>query len=96
MKNRNTFYIKPHLDYHEIRDTKTHKSIELGCFLPKGGNFCRYYGLYYKGQKPSLKRVCNSLFKKIELDNNLVSFYMKDDFINYKEDVIVELKQTLK
>lgn len=58
------FKIKHFDDYHEIR-SETCKSIELGCFPVEDYGYCRYFGLFYKGTKPSLDQVMASLKKKV-------------------------------
>jgi hypothetical protein len=72
MKGNKDFYIKHFNDYHQIQDDE-YKSIELGCFPPKNGDYgyFRYFGLFYKGRKPSFKTVFSLMKERVYLG----SFY---------------------
>ena len=58
--------IKHFDDYHEI-ESKTNKTLELGCFVPKGWGYARYFGLFYKGKRPKRREVMSRLLKRVEL-----------------------------
>lgn len=62
---RRTWYIKNFDDYHEIKNTKTKKALEIGCFPPgdEDWGYCRYFALFYSGKRPSLKEVYDYLCK---------------------------------
>lgn len=86
-QKNSTFFIKHFDDYHEIR-SKTHKYIELGCFPPKKDNpgYCRYFGLFWKGRKPSIAKVIASLKKKIDLSGENRHYFSNVDIsINLKD-----------
>jgi len=63
-------------DYHSILDRRTDKNgndkpghaIELGCFPHPEYGYNRYFGLFYAGRRPSLKKIMNSLKKKVDLE----------------------------
>lgn len=93
---KNNFRIKIHGDYHEIMDTKIYKSIELGCFPTKGEMCNNYFGLYYKGRKPAIEKILNSLFRKIEFSSGLTHFYTGKNISISKEDVICDVIKALK
>jgi hypothetical protein len=60
------FYIKSFDDYHDIiHPPKGWKSIELGCLPQEGYSYWRYFGLFYKGRKPSLDKIWNNLKNKV-------------------------------
>lgn len=93
---KNTFYIRVFSDYHEIQDTEKFKSIELGCFPSKGG-WCRnYFGLFYKGRKPKLERIRNSLCRKIDFDKNFCHGYTGENISVTKEMVFRKVQNALK
>jgi hypothetical protein len=56
------FTIKHFDDYHEIQ-SETQNCIELGCFPPKRTDYgyFRYFGLFYKGRKPSFNAVMEKM-----------------------------------
>ncbi len=98
--NKNTFYIRHFDDYHEIV-SKTHKYLELGCFFIEEYGYCRYFGLFFKGKKPSLSRVMNSLKKKVtiknEKENSYCSHYFSGKDVGHTyEELIHEVKESLK
>ncbi len=67
-KKKNNFKIKHFDDYHEIF-SKTYKYLELGCFPAiEDYGYNRYFGLFFKGRKPSLDKVMRSLIKKVSLN----------------------------
>lgn len=68
-KGTHTFMIRHFDDYHEIR-SKTHRYIELGCWPVKNEDYGynRYFGLFFKGRKPSATRVLAALKRKVDLD----------------------------
>lgn len=92
MKNR--FYIKHYRDYHEIEAPEGYQAIELGCFPNDDAGCCRYFGLYYKGRKPSLARVLNSLLKKVDL-GEFFHYRTDNDIGITKKDLIEEVKSNL-
>lgn len=93
---KNTFHIKHFDDYHEIR-SKTFKSIELGCFPTKDGfGYNRYFGLFFKGRKPSLQKVLSSLQKKIPLNTVSIHYRTKEEIPEVTlEDLEYEVKRAL-
>ncbi len=66
------FYIESHDDYHDIIPENGWKAVELGCWLTNVG-YCEYFGLYYKGRKPSLEKVFSKVSKKVIFGNNQVN-----------------------
>lgn len=76
MKTTKKFSIRHFDDYHEIVPAKGGKAIELGCFPPdRGYYYCRYFGLFYKGRKPTVKQVLDRLYPKIHLGDFFVGNY---------------------
>jgi len=65
-----TFQIRTFDDYHEIQ-SETWKTIELGCFPQKGYDYGRYFGLFYKGQKPYVSCVMERLKRKVDFNISL-------------------------
>lgn len=64
------FQIKAHDDYHEIEPPKGWRAIELGCFIPVGYGYARYFGLYYKGHRPRAELVMRSLKRTLYFDDD--------------------------
>lgn len=90
------FRIKHFIDYHFIEDTKTYNAIEIGCFPPKNGGFCEYFGLYYKKgtPQPTFDQIKNSLFRKI--DFGYVEHVLSGmDISTSKQEVEKEVKKHL-
>lgn len=93
---KNIFYILVHSDYHDIRDKGEFKSIELGCFPTRDGLCCNYVALYYKGRKPSFKKIKNSLFQKVDINKNYRHGYTGDNISMTEEEISKEVRQALK
>lgn len=92
------FFIKHFDDYHSIT-SKTMNYQELGCFPTKDDyGYNRYFGLFFTGQRPSFKRIMNSLKRKISLDteNHKEIHYRTGREIGITEkDLIREIKESL-
>lgn len=72
-KNVLVYYIAHFGDYHDI-DSDDFKTLELGCFMPKGNyQYCRYFGLFYKGKRPSLKTIFEEMKKKVYMGSYSVN-----------------------
>ena len=84
MKTPN-YKIRHFRDYHEIQ-SKTYKTLELGCFPTKGYGYFRYYGLFWKGRVPSIDKILQSLNKKV----------MFGTFVFTKDNLKQEIKTALK
>ena len=98
-KTKSSFMIKHFDDYHEIR-SKTHKYIELGCFPSKDEayGYNRYFGLFFKGKQPSIKRVVSSILKKVQCDTETFhsTHYRTGLRIGIsKEELIQEVKDSM-
>lgn len=97
-KKQNKFFIKHFDDYHEI-SSKTHKYLELGCFFVDEYGYCRYFGLFYKGKRPSLSKIMNSLKRKVcikDKETNTCHYYTGEDVGLTFEDLLYEVKESLK
>jgi hypothetical protein len=92
----NKFYIKHFNDYHDI-ESETYKCEELGCYPAKNfdGGYNRYFGLFWKGRKPSLKKVVASMLRKVDFSEN-EHYFTGDDISITKADLISELKENWK
>jgi hypothetical protein len=87
------FTIRAFDDYHEIH-SETQKTIELGCFPEKGRGYCRYFGLFYKGRKPSVSAVIQRLKRRIDFGD--ISHYRTGTDISItKEELEAEVKGAL-
>ena len=75
-------------DYHEIFARNGYNSIELGCFPPKGSSCCYYFGLFYKGRKPSIKQVIQELLPLIDFGS--VSHFRTGSDISVTEQCVTE------
>lgn len=90
MKTNTRFLVRHFNDYSEIW-SNTYKTVELGYFPVSEYGCCRYFGLFYKGKKPSLLEVMKRINKKVVVG----------DFIHYrtKENIgisPVELREEVK
>jgi len=98
-KNKSNFYIKHFDDYHSIT-SKTYNYQELGCFPTKDGyGYCRYFGLFFKGRRPSFDKIMQSLLKKVSLDteSEKETHYRTGEEIGLTlEDLEYEVKESLK
>lgn len=85
--------IQAFIDYHEIEDARQYResAIELGCFPPKHGGAFKYYGLFYKGGRPSVNTVYEKLKNMIDTDFEMDYPYT---LVN-EETVRKELKECL-
>lgn len=99
---KRTWMIRHFDDYHDIiyRDKRydtgeKYNTLELGCYPVKDYGYNRYFGLFYKGRKPSLKRVYASMLRKVEFGENY-NHYPDGDVVMTKEDLLYELKQVWK
>jgi hypothetical protein len=72
---KSTFKILHFNDYHCIKSC-TYKTIELGCFPAKNHAYFRYFGLFYKGRKPSFDKVFNNIKKKIDMNR-------RNEYVDY-------------
>ena len=90
------WYIKCFDDYHEIIHHKgRYKAIELGCWMPENGcSYNLYYGLFYKGRKPTFQKVFNKLLKMVLLNDGDPPFMYLPGIT--KEELACELKEVLK
>jgi hypothetical protein len=93
---KTNFYIKHFDDYHEIRDNE-YKSVELGCFPPKRGNYgyFRYFGLFYKGKRPSFETVFPEI-KKLVYTGSFIHYRTSEDITVTEKDLKRELKKVLR
>lgn len=64
-----SFVILKFDDYHEISNAVRpgEKWLELGAFAPANSGGLMYYGLFYKGHKPAVKKVADALFPMVNL-----------------------------
>ena len=86
------FYIEAHDDYHDIIPKKGWKAIELGCWLTDVG-YCKYFGLYYKGRKPSVGQIFPEVSKSVVFGENQVNgidVSLTPEFL--KEEISLNLK----
>lgn len=91
---KSSFSIRHFNDYHEIY-SNTLNTIELGCFPVEEYGYCRYFGLFYKGRKPSLKKVMASIKKKVDFGE--VAHYRTGHDIGITlSDLEYEVKEALK
>lgn len=89
------YYIKHFSDYHEIQDDE-YKCVELGCFPPKRSyDFCRYYGLFYKGRRPSFKTIFPKMKKLVHI-GYFCHYRTGDDIGITEKELKSELKKVLK
>ncbi|RDJ35016.1 MAG: hypothetical protein DWQ19_09280 [Crenarchaeota archaeon] len=88
-----SFRVKHFGDYHEIA-SETCKTIELGCFPTKGHGHSRYFGLFYTGRLPSIKRILNSVRRKVAL-GSFYHDYTGEDIGCSWEDVEFEVKTSI-
>lgn len=87
------WYIKHFRDYHEIQ-SETFKTIELGCFPTPHHGYTRYFGLFYKGRKPSVKNVYNRMLKKVAF--GVRQHHRTGQEIGiFKEDLLEEVKESM-
>jgi len=89
--------IKTFNDYHEIKDTKHLKAIELGCFPSKEFyGYCVYFALFYNKnkKKPLFKDVEKLLFSKIDF-SECYHYRTNKNISVKKEDVSYEVKKIL-
>ena len=84
------FVIKSYDDYHEIEDEG---GLELGCFTAIGFNYRRYFGLFYKGKKPTIDKVMKVL--ALYVDYGCVLSHTRRDISNSREEVEWEVRKTL-
>lgn len=88
------FRIRSFDDYHEIV-AKGLKAVELGCFPQKGYDYCRYFGLFYKGRRPSFAQVWPRLRRRIDF-GPVLHGYTGDDISIDEKEVIREVKRTVR
>lgn len=89
---KKNWMVKHFEDYHEI-ESDTHNVIELGCFPVADYCHCRYFGLFYKGRRPSLPLVVKDVLSKIKLGE----FYIHGEDFGYDEDTLIkEIKDAMK
>jgi hypothetical protein len=81
-------------DYHSIH-SEHYKTIELGCFPPKNGGYFRYYGVFYKGRKPSIEKVMKVLDRKLKY-GSFIHDRSNEEIGVTREDVLSEVKINLK
>lgn len=72
-----SWYVEHFDDYHEI-ESKTHKTLELGCFPVEDYSYRRYFGLFYKGRRPAFDKVFKSVLKKAFTDYKVHGYSGKD------------------
>lgn len=65
-----SFIIRNFDDYHSIKNgvNPDVTAIELGCFPVKYAGYCKYFGLFYKEEKPSVNKVMDELDKQVAYD----------------------------
>jgi len=70
-----TWSIKDFDDYHEITENTPAgwKSVELGCFPVMKYGYCRYFGLFYKGRKPSVAKIMGILLQRVYIGEFFVN-----------------------
>jgi hypothetical protein len=85
------WFVKHFADYHEIYSDK-YKTIELGCFPVDGCG--RYFGLFYKGRKPSVSQIAKSVLGKVSCEAR--HFRTGEDISVTKQEVIEEIKAAIK
>lgn len=97
LKDKSKYKISHHDDYHEIIHCEgKYKTLEIGCFPVKGNSFgyCRYFGLFYTGRKPTFSQVWPSLERKIDFGK--CNHNNGEDISVTKSEVQTALKKTLK
>lgn len=96
---KNKWYIKHFDDYHSIR-SKSYKYQELGCFPTKEDfGYNRYFGLFFKGKRPTLKKILKSLSRKVQFDNDeyqSIHYRTGKDIGITKDDFIYEISEAIK
>ena len=85
------WYIRHFGDYHEI-ESPTMKTLELGCFVPKGDphGCCRYFGLFYKGKRPPRREVIARLLTRVE-HGPTFHYYTGDEITSTEEQIRSEV-----
>lgn len=85
--------IQAFVDYHEIDDARQHResAIELGAFPPKRGGAFKYYGLFYKGKRPSVDTVYKVLEQFIDTDFEMDYPYTLVNEETVKEELVEAL-----
>jgi len=92
MKQKKNWMVKHFDDYHEIQ-SDTHNVIELGCFPVEECGYCRYFGLFYNGRRPSLPAIIEAVLSKVTLG------YFEVYGVNcgYDKDALIkEIKDAMK
>lgn len=92
---KNKFYIKHFSDQQEVKETETHKVIDLGLLPTDDYDYFRYFGLFYSGSKPSYKKIIKSLKNKVMVGSFAHSYTGKEigiDFNYVEEQVKKKLK----
>lgn len=90
----NKFSIRHFDDYHEIQ-SETQNAIELGCFPVPNYGYCRYFGLFYTGRRPTITKVLPLVLKKVCLGH--YHHYRTDEEIGTnRKEVEREVRRALK
>jgi len=70
-KKLTKFFVKQFGDYHDISIDplcrEGYKTKEIGCFPVELHGCCRYFALFYKGKKPTLKDVLSKVFEIVAI-----------------------------
>lgn len=93
--SKSNFKIKHFDDYHSIY-SDTYKTVELGCFPVEEFGYSRYFGLFYKGRKPSLKKILSSLKKKVcyeSINHYITEYYIGITLEELEEEVRLAIKK---
>ncbi len=84
---KKNFYIKHFDDYHEI-ESETHNCMELGCYPTKDGyGYNRYFGLFWRGKRPGIKSILQSILKKVEFGESI--HYRTGEDVGFSKDQII-------
>jgi len=103
MSKSSSWRIQSFPDYHDILDRRTDKdgndkpghAIELGCFPARHAGCNVYFGLFYTGRRPSIKKIMNSLKRKVDLEESSHYFTGEDTTITL-EVLEYEVKESLR
>jgi hypothetical protein len=90
------FMVKHFDDYHDILHYDgEYNAIELGCFPVREYGYCRYFGLFYKGRKPLIRKVLDSVLRKVTLRK--LGHYRSGEDISYsRNEVLTEILRSMK
>ena len=91
---KKNWMVKHFDDYHEIQ-SDSYNVIELGCFPGAEYGYCRYFGLFYSGKRPSLPVIIESVLSKVTLGE--FRHYRTGEDIGYEEETVIKkIKDAMK